>query len=658
MAVTLTISIDQNSQNVANNTSNVTVGVRASWTGGSYNHLQKSGWVKIDGTTYNFTNSFNNNNTTSGTKLLYSKTLDIKHANDGKKTLACSASYTTGVSSGIIEASASKTLTTIPRKSSLAASNGTLGTEQTLKVTRQATSFTHTITYKCGTASGTVCTKSTSESIKWTPPLSLSSQNTVGTSVTIDFTITTYSGDTSVGSNTKSIACAIPSTVKPSCSITVSDPTGNYTKYGSYIQGLSKFDVDVDATTSYGSAISTYKTTANGSTYTKAEFTTGIISSSGTLKINATVTDKRGRSGTASKSLTVTAYSLPSISQMTVGRCDKDGNADDRGEFVKVTFSTKITSLSSKNTANYILKYKKTSDAIYTEVALTDYAGVYSISEGTYVFPADSSYTYNVELDAVDAHNTIARTTTVSTGFTLMHWNVSGDGMGIGKVSELPNVLDIGMQTRPYGGFLHPVLEPNTDLNDIRTPNTYVGANISNDNKYTNCPLKKGTFTLEVLGMGENGQVLQRVTSCDKTAAIAWERIYYTSAWGEWVCVSDYSGHLLANPNWYMSEGHIVELTEPVSKQKNGIVLVFSRYDGGAVNESFSCHFVPKHIVSLHNGKGFNFNLNGMFQNGMKYLYISDTQIKGHENNNLASRTVGGITYVNNYYVLRYVIGV
>ena len=37
MAVKITISIDQNSQSISANTSNVTVTVRASWTYGSYN---------------------------------------------------------------------------------------------------------------------------------------------------------------------------------------------------------------------------------------------------------------------------------------------------------------------------------------------------------------------------------------------------------------------------------------------------------------------------------------------------------------------------------------------------------------------------------------------------------------------------------------------
>ena len=119
MAVTLKITIAQNNQSVANNSSNVTVKVIASWTYGSYNNYQKPGWVKIDGTQYDFTSNFNTSETTSGSKTLYTKTLDIKHGSDGKKTLSCSASFTTGVSSGTVTASASKALTDSPRAATI-----------------------------------------------------------------------------------------------------------------------------------------------------------------------------------------------------------------------------------------------------------------------------------------------------------------------------------------------------------------------------------------------------------------------------------------------------------------------------------------------------------------------------------------------------------
>ena len=123
MAVKLSLSCTQNSQNIANNTSNVTVKATASWTYGSWNEYQKPGYIIIDGVKYEFKSNFNPNATTSGSKVLYSKTVDVKHNVDGSKTLAYSGSYTTGVSSGTITASGSKVLTKIPRQATITAAD-------------------------------------------------------------------------------------------------------------------------------------------------------------------------------------------------------------------------------------------------------------------------------------------------------------------------------------------------------------------------------------------------------------------------------------------------------------------------------------------------------------------------------------------------------
>lgn len=656
MAVTLTISIDQNSQNIANNTSNVTVDVKASWTGGSHNALQKSGWLKIDGTTYNFTSSFNDGNTTSGTKILFSKTVNVTHASNGTKTLSCSASYTTGVSSGTIGASASKVLTTIPRKSTLSVGNGTLGTAQTITVTEQASSFTHTITAKCGTASTTVCTKSTSNSVSFTPPLSWASQNTTGTSVSVTYTITTYNGNDSVGSNSYTKTCTIPASVKPSVgSITISDTTGCYGTYGAYVKGVSKLKVTVTPTQSYGSAISSYKTTANGSTYTSASFTTGVLKSAGELSVSATVTDKRGRTSSAkTEKVTVLDYSSPNISKFTVGRCDANGNPYDQGEHAKVTFAYSIASLNGGNSVKKCeLKYKKSSETNYT--VPTDF----DPNDGEYIFPASTDSSYDVVITINDNLSSNSRTTSVSTAYVIMHWSASGRGVGIGKISELDDLLDVGFQTRFFGGLLYPVLEPNTDLNDVKIPNSYIGENVSTY-EYLNCPITTGTFTLEVKSSGPNGQVWQCFTLCDKNISNTYERFYYGNAWGDWVRTSDFGGRLLWDDVYYMSNSQTATLAESVSKQRLGIVLVFSLYDKenkeGKNQEMFE-FFIPKYTIKQHEGNGRNFNLCGMFGNGVKYLYLYNDKIVGHEKNS-ESITVGGITYDNSRYVLRHVIGV
>lgn len=111
---------------------------------------------------------------------------------------------------------------------------------------------------------------------------------------------------------------------------------------------------------------------------------------------------------------------------------------------------------------------------------------------------------------------------------------------------------------------------------------------------------------------------------------------------------------------WYMTEDHSAYLTERVSDQPNGIVLVFSAYRsyGGEQDWHWCTFFVPKYLVSYQD-KGFNCPLiNNEFTSvACKYIYISDIQITG-EKKNASHGTASGITYDNRYYVLRYVIGV
>lgn len=104
-----------------------------------------------------------------------------------------------------------------------------------------------------------------------------------------------------------------------------------------------------------------------------------------------------------------------------------------------------------------------------------------------------------------------------------------------------------------------------------------------------------------------------------------------------------------------------VDLIEPISKQANGIVLVFSLYrNNAAENVSINSFFVSKHEVEILRNAPHTYlmAINAGFSNiGAKYVYIDDTKITGHEGNT-ASGTNSGISYQNGSYVLRYVLGV
>ena len=116
MAVSLVLSVSESAVNQAANTSKVTVTVKAKSTNGSYNLNSPSGTVKIDGTSYSFSHSFNKNTTTT----LTTKSKTVTHNADGSKTVSISASFKTGVSSGTISKSTSKTLTKIVRQFTVA----------------------------------------------------------------------------------------------------------------------------------------------------------------------------------------------------------------------------------------------------------------------------------------------------------------------------------------------------------------------------------------------------------------------------------------------------------------------------------------------------------------------------------------------------------
>lgn len=120
---------------------------------------------------------------------------------------------------------------------------------------------------------------------------------------------------------------------------------------------------------------------------------------------------------------------------------------------------------------------------------------------------------------------------------------------------------------------------------------------------------------------------------------------------------------VLWSGGYYMTADHTINLSESILAQPTGIVLAWSPYTDGAVqNWGWSTTFIPKYLVQAHgSGSGIGMDCPLIRQSisriGSKYLYIAPTQIKGHANNS-ATGTANDVAYHNNYWVLRYVIGI
>ena len=452
---TLKFSWSIDSQSIANNTTKINwkLELIAGSSGAISSSASKSWDVVVNGEAYNGTNTVGIGN--NATKTLASGSTVIPHNSDGTKSFSYSFSQYFGItfsgaSIGTKSGSGSGTLTTIPRKSTMTVSNGTLGVEQTLTVNKKATSFTHTIKYVSGNYSGTIVEKSTATSVKWTPPLEFANGAPNGTSVYISLTIETFNGSTSIGTNTYSISCGIPASTNPSVSFTVADAMGYLSKYGLYVREKSKFKIDVTASGSYNSRIVSYKVVADGKTYTKANVETDVIASSGTLTISVTVTDSRGRTATSNKTVTVVEYETPKITAFSLKRTDSAGNSNSGGAYLTATFSANISSISSKNTAVYKLQYKKKSATSYTTVTLSAYANIFAVTNGKYTFSADASSSYDVILTATDDFLSATKSGTGPSTTKVFSILSKGLGFAFGKVAELEGTLEVAFETMLY----------------------------------------------------------------------------------------------------------------------------------------------------------------------------------------------------------------
>lgn len=443
----LKFSWEETSQSIAANTT--TISWKMELVAGAYGLINATGtchWkVTIDGKDY--TGNVNVGIGNNATKVLANGVTTISHDDDGTKEFSYYFEQKFGIvfsgqSINIVSGSGTGELTDIPRVSSLTGGDGTLGTSQTLTINRAASTLKHRLTYNCGDQSGYVAGSSdyiTGISQAWTPPLSLASESPAGTSVTVKLTLWTYASDgTHIGNTEYTFAYAIPASVVPSIDqITVTDMTEHSETYGQPVQGLSKLKIDVTTVEAYESDIVEYSILFNGAKYTKNSVETGVLRESGELKVQVTVKDQRGRTGSKEKTVWAAAYTPPAVSELSVHRCNADGTDNDKGQYVRVTFSAAITRMNGENSAAYKLEYyPNDSPNDVTRVNFSELKDVFTVTNKTYIFEADENKSYSATVTVTDNHSSVTRSTNASTGFTLINYHPSGRGIGFGKVAE------------------------------------------------------------------------------------------------------------------------------------------------------------------------------------------------------------------------------
>jgi len=320
----LNVYVEQGSQSITANTSTVNWRMTVSRTGAyyTYNHQGDSTLsLNLDGSNVHY--SYPTWETSGEEYTLASGSSTISHNADGTKTLpiSCTFNPNNGLH-GTITVSASLSLTTIPRSSSVSVSAGVIGSSVTININRQSSSFKHTVRYSWAGKSGTIATN-VDTSTSWTIPMDFANDIPNSATGTCTIFVDTYSGSTKTGTQSTTFTASVPANVKPTFTgVSLSDlngaaqnliPSGN-----TFIQVISNIKVSFNgAVGSYGSSITGYRaeivgknqaTSSNGGSL-------GIMNYNGTIKIRASVSDSRGRWSDAREiSATVLEYFAPALS--------------------------------------------------------------------------------------------------------------------------------------------------------------------------------------------------------------------------------------------------------------------------------------------------------------------------------------------------------
>lgn len=331
---------------------------------------------------------------------------------------------------------------------SVSSTSVNMGSAVTIYTNRVSTATTHTLLYTFGNTSGTIAT-GVGASVSWTPALTLAAQIPSATSGTCTITCQRYNGGVLTGTRTYTLTLNVPSTIVPSISsVTVEDTNSTVaTRIQAYVKTLSTLSVDITATGSYGSTVTSYRTSLDGVTYTAASFTASKkLSASGDMTLTVTVTDSRGRTATYTETLTVLDYSYPSIRLFKADRCNSDGSAAQLdGTNVRYSFEGGVVSLNNKNALACVVYYKLASDTEWTKsesLPVTSYNLSATDKVLTQTFDALASYDLKVRLQ--DYFYYVEQAVSIGTKGVIMDFLADGTGIAFGKVAETSGYAEFG----------------------------------------------------------------------------------------------------------------------------------------------------------------------------------------------------------------------
>lgn len=309
--------------------------------------------------------------------------------------------------------------------SSITATNANIGSVSTITITRNSSSFTHTLQYKIdGQSSYTnIATNTSTTSFSWTvPDAAYTYMASNATTVGITFKCITYNGSTNIGEKTTTInAYAVESACKPTISIshTFLNNSAPYTGNGNIaILNWSNVEVTISATPKNGATIVSYALihngqTTNSDTATYNRIQTGII--------NYRATDSRGYISEGYLTLQTVAYFRPTITFSTVSPDATTGEAQVNASGTVYTGSFGL--VNNALTVQYRYKEEGGSYGSWVNMTATGSDNTFTTTTSTLILDYTKKYYFQTRV--VDTLNSITSSEAVVITIPLFDWGES-----------------------------------------------------------------------------------------------------------------------------------------------------------------------------------------------------------------------------------------
>ena len=423
---TLWIDWVRNSKSDANNTSNITVTLKAKRNDGypsygAYNNygnntikLTVGGSVKVNNTAANI------DLRTSTGFTLATWTGDVAHNTDGTLSLSMEGYFyfnTSAASSlpkGGYTVSGTASLDAIPRKSSVTCTDANVGSTAVITISSASTSFRHTLTYSFGSLSGTIASNTASTSIGWILPITFYSQMPKRTLQGTISCETFDSSGNSLGTNSCNFTATAVDTVTVSGSVidtnsTTIALTGDSSKLIKY---FSSVKATISASTNNSATI--VSKTINGSDVTSEKIFENCEISSFIFYAK----DSRDYSNSATVKPDIIQY-IKLTNNASVARVSPTGdtiNLSMSGNYFNGNFGANENTLTCKY--RYCISGGTLGD--YHTVTATKSGNSYSYSVALSGFDYKNSYT--IEVVVSDALMAVSKSITLLKGTPVFDW--------------------------------------------------------------------------------------------------------------------------------------------------------------------------------------------------------------------------------------------